>query len=74
MTEKERLLPQIDAALCTGCGECVPACPVDALAVVDGKVVLNPAKDCDYCGECELACAPGAILCPFEIVFNESVA
>lgn len=29
-------LPAIDAARCTACGECVAACPVDALSVTSG--------------------------------------
>jgi len=26
--------PQVDPRACTGCGDCVPACPVSALALV----------------------------------------
>jgi len=25
--------PRIDAALCTGCGQCVPVCPAGAIAI-----------------------------------------
>jgi len=45
-----------DLSLCTGCTDCVPACPMG----------LNPMKnqfgqECDLCLECRTACQPGAI-------------
>jgi len=61
-------LPEIDDALCTGCEACITACSLEALIVVDSKVVLNDPEECDYCGECEAACPTGAITCPYEIV------
>ena len=33
-------IPQVDEALCDGCGECLPACAAGALALVNGKAVL----------------------------------
>lgn len=41
----------IDKEKCTGCGECVDSCPLDAIAIPedgDGKAVIDP----DICGEC----------------------
>lgn len=37
--------------LCINCGDCVLTCPVNALSVVDGKVVWDKDKcvDCDTC-------------------------
>jgi ferredoxin-type protein NapF len=26
--------PEVDSRLCTGCGDCVPACPVSAISLV----------------------------------------
>ena len=68
----ERVLPEIDASLCNGCGTCVEACPEDALAIVDGVAALvEGIEDCSYCGACEAACPIGAIGCPYEIVLEE---
>jgi tetrathionate reductase subunit B len=36
----------IDAALCIGCGNCLPACPYDARYIHDKK---RTADKCDYC-------------------------
>jgi len=30
-----RLLPEINAATCTGCGQCIAACPADAITITD---------------------------------------
>ena len=38
----------IDQTLCTGCGECIPYCPVGAIRAVDGTVDI----DFDECVEC----------------------
>ncbi len=62
------VLPKIDPALCTGCGDCVDACHVTALAIRDEKACIARAADCDYCTDCEAVCPSGAIACPFEVV------
>ena len=46
----------LDAGACTGCAECVAACPMG----------LNPMRnqmgmDCDNCGECITSCNDGAL-------------
>lgn len=64
--------PEINLEDCTGCAECVPACPSDALSVQENKVRLSSEIDCSYCGGCEEACPTGAISCPYEIVLEES--
>ncbi len=65
--------PQISEELCTGCGDCVFACPTDALALesrmdctVEVAVVSNPAA-CNYCAECETICPVDAIALPYQI-------
>jgi electron transfer flavoprotein alpha subunit/NAD-dependent dihydropyrimidine dehydrogenase PreA subunit len=45
---------------CTGCGECVDACPFSAIDMVNGKAVINEA--CRACGQCIDACPVGAIV------------
>ena len=62
------VLPRIDRAVCTGCGDCVDVCHASALAIQDRIAVLVSPEDCDYCTDCEAVCAVGAIACPFEVV------
>ncbi len=55
---------------CTRCGDCVKACPVDAIKLLPpsaGGAVGTPYIDpldapCDLCGKCMPACEPGALL------------
>lgn len=44
---------------CIRCGDCVAPCPADALSVVEGKVVWDPAK-CVDCDKCIATCTHGA--------------
>ncbi len=41
----------IDLSKCTGCGECVEACPFKALSLVEEKIVRDDEKcmDCSHC-------------------------
>jgi ferredoxin len=64
-------LPQIDEALCTGCGDCVAVCPTDALALAGDMAILVDPAACNYCGECERICPTGAIVLPYQIVLEE---
>ena len=49
----------IDNDKCIGCGACVDMCPVNALAVEDGKVKVN--NDCIDCGACVSSCPAEAL-------------
>jgi Fe-S-cluster-containing hydrogenase component 2 len=54
------LAVKVDMDLCTGCGACVEACPVDAITIEDGKARIN-AVTCVECGVCEDECPADAI-------------
>ena len=44
---------------CIKCGGCIPCCPVEAISVQGGKVVIDPKK-CISCGTCAAVCPVGA--------------
>jgi len=54
--------PYVEKELCTGCGLCYDACPVDPnVFEIDGIAkVVNP-DECIGCGACENACPTDAI-------------
>ncbi len=62
-------MPQIDAAACTGCGACMTACPIEAMALVSAHDPARPARRmaavdesvCLGCGVCVRACKQGAL-------------
>jgi electron transfer flavoprotein alpha subunit len=47
---------------CTGCGECVAACPFWAIEIADG--VAQVAESCTGCGACVPVCPEGALVQP----------
>lgn len=62
MDEPLTLHPQVDPALCAGCGACTRVCPEgDILRIIDHKAVLVSPTKCVGHGECETACPTGAI-------------
>jgi len=52
---------RVDEAICTGCGDCVKACPAEAIALADGRARIDDAI-CTDCGSCADACPQGAIV------------
>lgn len=46
---------------CTGCGACMAACPVEAIALIDGVASIDQER-CTRCGACVEACPNGAIV------------
>lgn len=69
--QDSKWLPRIDWDLCTGCGDCVEICPVNALDQVDGRAELVAPEACTYCTLCEDICPVDAIELPFLICFSE---
>ncbi len=51
---------EVDPARCSGCGECILACPYNAIERVEGKARVNVAL-CKGCGTCVGACLAKAI-------------
>jgi len=54
---------QVDREKCTGCGICVDACPVESIAVENGKAKIDAEKCVDY-GRCVEECPNEAISIP----------
>lgn len=53
--------PKVDDNICSGCEICVKSCKVNAIAIKDGKAVIDFNK-CKWCMDCINACPVGAII------------
>jgi len=53
----------VDSDKCTGCGECIEACPLDAIEMQGDTAAVDP----DTCGDCG-ACVD---VCPVEAISME---
>lgn len=49
-----------DLSKCNGCGDCVDACPTEALKVENEKIVVN-GDECSDCGACVDTCEKGVL-------------
>lgn len=54
------LIPEVDADVCTGCGDCAEACQFHAIVTLGGKTLVFPEL-CHGCGSCTLVCPEKAI-------------
>jgi NAD-dependent dihydropyrimidine dehydrogenase PreA subunit len=62
---KTPFLAEVDSNTCTGCGICLPACNVQAVALEAGeteKVAVVRRELCLGCGACPAACPQGSIV------------
>ena len=62
--ELDPLVATVDAAACTGCDDCVPSCPFEAISKVttDGReLAVISAAVCKGCGGCVPVCTKDAI-------------
>lgn len=50
----------VDKEKCEGCGDCVDACPSNAIEMVESKATIK-TDDCIDCGACVDACPTQAI-------------
>ena len=57
----KRQIISIDEELCSGCGQCIPACPEGAIQLIDGKARLVGDLRCDGLGACVGHCPEGAM-------------
>lgn len=65
-------MDRVDEAACTGCGDCVEACPAGAIALMDGRAYIEPAA-CADCGSCAAACPQGAIVMAASPAYRASI-
>jgi formate hydrogenlyase subunit 6/NADH:ubiquinone oxidoreductase subunit I len=56
-----RELPLLDETRCTGCGDCVAACPTGCLEMAGPLPWLPRPRDCISCGVCVLICPVTAL-------------
>ncbi|RPH73499.1 4Fe-4S dicluster domain-containing protein [bacterium] len=52
--------PEVNTAVCTGCGNCIDICPMEAITLVNEKAFIDPEK-CSNCRLCENECPVEAI-------------
>lgn len=51
----------IDRKLCTGCGQCVETCPVEAISLDDEEIAIVDSELCVDCSQCVDVCPMEAI-------------
>jgi len=69
---------QVDLKKCTGCGDCLDICPVEAISMDSGKARIDP-ETCLECEACARVCPveaiyPSAQPVPVEVIPSRSIA
>ena len=52
---------KVDQENCTGCGDCVTACPQEGVCTLDGEKAKVNEDDCIECNACVDACTHNAM-------------
>ena len=64
LQQHSEVSPVVYQEKCTGCGDCVKACPVDAITIQNDKSIIDEAK-CIGCATCIAVCPISAIDVPW---------
>jgi uncharacterized Fe-S center protein len=67
MTQHSTVAPKVAEKFCNGCGACLKSCAHNAIAMIEGKALIDPDK-CVGCSRCITACSQKAI----NIQWNEA--
>lgn len=54
---------KVDAQKCTGCGDCVEVCPLEAISLNNDKAIIDEDA-CTECGLCVDECPNDAMSLP----------
>jgi len=54
----------IDLDKCTGCGDCVDSCPLNAITLNEDPKAIVDENECTDCGTCVDVCPSQAISMP----------
>jgi uncharacterized protein len=60
LVQHSTVAPAVSEKYCIGCALCLKACTHDAIAMIEGKARIDPAK-CTGCGRCITGCQEKAI-------------
>jgi len=58
--ENQSMPASVDAEKCSACGECVDACPLDAITIEEDHAVVDD-QTCGDCGACVEVCPTESI-------------